>query len=61
MLHNLMNNGFYGEKLENRIVVNLESNEKNYLKWTSKPGYMSHEIFDNGLVAIIFKYISFVN
>ena len=27
------------------------NNDKNYLKWTSKPSYMSHKIFDNNLVA----------
>ena len=38
--------------LNNRINVKLVHNEKNYLKCTSKPSYMSHEIFDNNLVAI---------
>ena len=38
--------------LRNRINVRLVSNEKDYLKWTSKPSYMSHKIFDNNLVAI---------
>ena len=28
------------------------SNKKDCLKWISKPSYMSHKIFDNGLVAI---------
>ena len=28
------------------------SNKNDYLKWTSKPSYMSHKIFDNVLVAI---------
>ena len=28
------------------------SNEKEYLKWISKPSYMSQKIFDNDLVAI---------
>ena len=40
------------ENLRNRIDVKLVSNKKDYLKWTSKPGYMSHNIFDNDLVAI---------
>ena len=40
------------EKLRNRIDVRFVSNEKGYLKWTSKPSYMSHKIFDNNLVAI---------
>ena len=40
------------ENLRNRINVKLVSNKKDYLKWTSKPSYMSHKIFDNDLVAI---------
>ena len=40
------------ENLRNRIHVRLLSNEKDYLKCTSKPSYMSHKIFDNNLVAI---------
>ena len=40
------------ENLRNRIDVKLVSNKKDYLKWTSKPSYMSHKIFDNDLVAI---------
>ena len=40
------------ENLRNRIDVNLVSNKKDYLKWTSKPGYMSHKIFGNDLVTI---------
>ena len=42
------NNG----KFKNGIDVKLVSNHKDYLKWTSKPSYMSHKIFDNDLVAI---------
>ena len=40
------------ENVRNRIDVKLVSNKKDYLKWTSKPSYMSHKIFDNDLVAI---------
>ena len=40
------------ENLRNRINTKLVSNKKDYLKWTSKPSYMSHKIFDNDLVAI---------
>ena len=40
------------EELRNRIDVKLVSNKKDYLKWTSKPSYMSHKIFDNDLFAI---------
>ena len=34
------------------ICVRLANNEKGYLKWTLKRGYMSLKIFDNNLVAI---------
>ena len=34
------------------IAVRLISNEKGYLKWKSKPSYMSQNIFDPNLVAI---------
>ena len=47
-----MNNVVYGkamENLKNRINVKLVNNEKDYLKCTSKPSYMSHKIFDNNL------------
>ena len=50
-----MNNAVYGktmENLRNRIDVKLVSNKKDYLKWTSKPSYISHIIFDNELMAI---------
>ena len=50
-----MNNAVYGktmENLKNRIDVKLVSNKKDYLKWTSKPSYMSYKIFDNELVTI---------
>ena len=40
------------EKLRNRIDVKLKNNEKDYSKCTSEPSYMSHDIFDNNLVAI---------
>ena len=40
------------ETLRNRIDVKLVSNKKDYLKWTSKPSYMSHKIFDNDLITI---------
>ena len=50
-----MSNAAYGktmENLRNRIDVKLVKNEKQFLKCTSKPSYMSHKIFDNNLVAI---------
>ena len=50
-----MNNSVYGKTVEhfkNRIDVRLLSNKKDHLKWTSKPSYVSHKIFDNELVTI---------
>ena len=40
------------ENLRNRIELKLLNYEKDYLKCTSKPSYMSHKIFDNTLVSI---------
>ena len=40
------------EKVRNRIDVKLVSSKKDYLKWLSKPRYMSHKIVDNDLVAM---------
>ena len=50
-----MNNAIYCktmENLRNRIDLQLVSNEIEYLKWTSKPSYVSHKIFENDLFAI---------
>ena len=54
-LYKLMNNAVHDKamkNLKNRIDVKFVNNEKDYLKWTSKPSHMSQEIFDNDLVAI---------
>ena len=40
------------ENLRNRINVRLVNNEKDYLKRTSKPSFMSHKIYANDLVII---------
>ena len=51
-----MNIAVYGktmENLRNIIVLKLVSNKRDYLKWTSKPSYMLHRIFENELVAIL--------
>ena len=40
------------ENLRNRIDVKPVNNEKDYLKCTSKPSHMSHNLFDNNLVPI---------
>ena len=38
------------ENLRNRTDVKLVNNEKDYLKYTSKPSYMAYKTFDNNLV-----------
>ena len=40
------------ESLRNRNGVRLVSNKNDCLKWTCKPSYMPHKIFDNYLVVI---------
>ena len=40
------------EHLRNRIGGRLVNNKKYYLKYTSKPSYMSQKIFDNNSVTI---------
>ena len=50
-----MKNAVNGKAIENvgkKVDVKLESNEKDYLKLTSKPSYMLQKIFHNDLVAI---------
>ena len=48
------------ENLRNRIDIKFVSNKKDYLKWTSKPSYMPHKIFDNDVV-VIRKRQSYLN
>ena len=50
-----MNNVVYKklmENLRNRLDLKLVSNKKDCLKWTSKPSYMPHKIFDIDLIVI---------
>ena len=50
-----MKNAVYSETIENfrnRVNVSLVSNEKDYLKWTSKPNFVAQRLSDNELVAI---------
>ena len=37
------------ENMRNKIDVKLVNNKKDNLKCTSKPSYMSREVFDNAL------------
>ena len=53
--YKLINNAVYGktmENLRNRIDATLVINENKYLKWTSKPSFMSQKIFGNDLRTI---------
>ena len=53
VLYKLMNNAVHAKTMENgrnRIDVRLVSNKKDYLKWTSKPSYMSQKTFVSYLV-----------
>ena len=50
-----MINSVYGETMENlwkRINVRLVNNEKDFLKYTSRPTYITHKIFDKSYTAI---------
>ena len=50
----LMINSVYGKTMENlrkRINVRLVSNEKDFLKYTSKPTYITHKIFGKDYAA----------
>ena len=50
-----MINSVYGNTLENlrkRINVRFLNNEKDFLKYTSKPTYVTHKLFDKDFAAI---------
>ena len=40
------------ENLRKRINVRLVNNEKDFLKYTSGPTYVTHKLFDEGYAAI---------
>ena len=44
--------------LRNRTDVRLASHKKDYLKWTSKPNYMSQKILENDSVLIREIYVT---
>ena len=51
----LIINSVYGKTMENlrkRISVRLVNNEKDFLKYTSKPTHITHKIFDKNYAAI---------
>ena len=51
----LMINSAYGKTMENlwkRISVRLVSNKKGFLKYISRPTYITHKIFDKNYAAI---------
>ena len=51
----LMINSVYGKTTENlrkRINVRLVNNEKDFLKYTSRPTHITHKIFDTNYAAI---------
>ena len=51
----LMINSVYGKTMENlrkRINVRFVNNEKDFLKYTSKPTYVTHKLFDKDFAAI---------
>ena len=51
----LMINSIYGKTIENlrkRINVRLVNNAKDFLKYTSRPTYVTHKLFDKDFAAI---------
>ena len=51
----LMINSVYGKTMENlrkRMNVRLANNEKDFLKYTSRPTHITHKIFDKNYAAI---------
>ena len=56
VLYKLMSNAVYDKEIENlrnRIDVRLENHKRDYLKWISKPSYLSQKIFNYVLVVIL--------
>ena len=51
----LMINSVYGKTMENlrkRINISLVNNTKDFLKYTSRPTYFTHKLFDEDYAAI---------
>ena len=54
-LFKLLNNAVYGKTMENmrkRIKIRITKTQKDFLKYASRPTYISHNIFGKRLVAI---------
>ena len=54
-LFKLLNNAVYGKTIENkrkRIKIRITTNEKDFLKYASRPTYISHVKFDKNFVVI---------
>ena len=50
-----MINSVYGKAMENlrkRINVRFVNNKKGFLKYTSRPTYVTHKLFDKGFASI---------
>ena len=51
----LLNNAVYGKTMENmrkRIKIRIIKNEKDFIKYASRPTYINHNIFGKRLVPI---------
>ena len=54
-LFKLLNNVLYGKTMQNmrkRIKIRIITNEKDFIKYASRPTYINHSIFGKRLVAI---------
>ena len=57
----LMNNAVYGKTMENmrkRVKMRVVKNEKDIIKYTSKPTYVNHKIYRKKIIVIHEKKIS---
>ena len=57
-LFKLLNNSVYGKTMENmrkRIKIRITKTPKDFLKYASRPIYISHNIFGKNLVVIYEK------
>ena len=54
-LFKLLNNAVYGKTMKNmrkRIKIRITKTQKDFLKYVSRPTYISHNIFGKRLVAV---------